>query len=420
MTASPLLATADSYAAATAPRHTLGDKRVFPGTHRSVAPEETWARIEPMFPALGITRVGCVTGLDHLDVPVWIACRPNSRSLSTSQGKGLTDETAKVSAAMEALELHHAERPRLPLSLASVHEMEMAGEPLADLGGLAGTTGSRFHRSRPMLWAEAADIRSGAMAWLPFEVVHTSALLPAPTGSGCFSSTSNGLASGNTLEEATVHALCEVIERDAAAVWQAAPAHSRDSRRLDLDTVVEPDARSVLDHLAARRVQVTVHDVTSDVGVPTYLAEIRDHGGWVSSAFTGMGCHLDRGVALLRAVLEAAQSRLTYITGSRDDLTRRDYRLVQPRDAEPAAVGPGPRSFAEAPGPTGAVSFAEDIAVILARLGRVGITTAHRVDLTSPEFGVPVVRVVVPGLEGPDDDPTYLPGRRARRAGQPS
>ena len=35
-------------------------------------------------------------------------------------------------------------------------------------------------------------------------------------------------------------------------------------------------------------------------------------------------------------------------------------------------------------------------------------------DLTKPEFGVPVVRVVIPGLEGIDSSPRYLRGPRAR------
>jgi ribosomal protein S12 methylthiotransferase accessory factor len=36
------------------------------------------------------------------------------------------------------------------------------------------------------------------------------------------------------------------------------------------------------------------------------------------------------------------------------------------------------------------------------------------VDLTKPEFGIPVVRVIAPGLEAPRDIPGWLPGRRAR------
>ena len=53
-------------------------------------PEATLARVLKLAPALGITRLSTVTGLDRLGVPVAVACRPNSRSLAVFQGKGLT------------------------------------------------------------------------------------------------------------------------------------------------------------------------------------------------------------------------------------------------------------------------------------------------------------------------------------------
>ena len=56
-----------------------------------------------------------------------------------------------------------------------------------------------------------------------------------------------------------------------------------------------------------------------------------------------------------------------------------------------------------------AATCADDLDWILDRLRAVGIAGVVTLDLTRPEMGVPVVRVVIPGLEGPDDhDPTYL------------
>jgi ribosomal protein S12 methylthiotransferase accessory factor len=63
-------------------------------------PEQTWNAIKPRLREFGITRVGEVTGLDRIGLPVWIAIRPNARTLSVSQGKGLDDTAARVSAAM--------------------------------------------------------------------------------------------------------------------------------------------------------------------------------------------------------------------------------------------------------------------------------------------------------------------------------
>ena len=70
-------------------------------------------------PEVGITRLANVTGLDRIGIPVVQAVRPNSRSLSVSQGKGVDMDSAKASAMMEAFELWHAERIELPCLCAS-------------------------------------------------------------------------------------------------------------------------------------------------------------------------------------------------------------------------------------------------------------------------------------------------------------
>src|SRR4029079_18237184 len=61
-------------------------------------------QLERHFDRLGITRVGDLTGLDKIGVPVWFCCRPNSRGLAVSQGKGITAERARLSAIIEAIE----------------------------------------------------------------------------------------------------------------------------------------------------------------------------------------------------------------------------------------------------------------------------------------------------------------------------
>src|SRR5262249_58014799 len=94
------------------------------GTHRVVSPAETMERLRPLLSRMGITRLANVTGLDHIGIPVVMACRPNSRSLSVSQGKGMDIDAAKASAAMESIEGYHAERIQLPLLFATTLEMQ--------------------------------------------------------------------------------------------------------------------------------------------------------------------------------------------------------------------------------------------------------------------------------------------------------
>src|SRR3954462_14696180 len=82
------------------------------GTHRSAAPSDTLMRVRPFSAQMGITRVGNITGLDRIGIPVVVAVRPNSRSVAVSQGKGPTLGQALTSALMEATELFHAEDVR--------------------------------------------------------------------------------------------------------------------------------------------------------------------------------------------------------------------------------------------------------------------------------------------------------------------
>ena len=394
-------------------------KRFFCGAMRVCAPVATLARIMPLCGAAGITRVANITNLDRLGLPVVAAIRPNSRSLSVSQGKGATLEAAKVSAVMEALELYHAERIHLPLIYGSVRELSRF--ELVDTERLPSVQRSRFHHDLPILWIEGHDLVTGSGRWVPFEMVHASARVPAPAGSGCFSATSNGLASGNHLVEAMLHAVCEVIERDSTTMWEAS-LDRRPDTRLDLTSIDDDVCRRLLTRLAEANVAVAVWSTTTDCGVPAFICEIVDagaNGELPLSSFTGMGCHPSRSVALSRAITEAVQCRLTYIAGSRDDLFRREYsptftanqrpRYADLRLAEPTITFADIVEFS-------APTIREDLDWVLERLGAMGCEQVIVVELSKPEYGVPVVRVIIPGLEGPDDDPSYVAGPRALRA----
>lgn len=391
------------------------------GTHRLCAPEETLARVRPFLREMGITRIADVTGLDSLGVPVVMVCRPNSRSLSVSQGKGLTLAAAKVSGVMESIELFHAEHILLPLVLGSYQYLRRSHR-LVEVDALPAVKNSRFHPNLQILWIEGYDILQEETVWLPYEVVHASAITPSPTGSGCFSSTSNGLASGNAPHEALLHGICEVVERDAASVWAMQSLERREATRVDPDSVDDPGCQEVISRCRQAGVAVLIWEITSDIGLPAYLCRVvdrvRDSLGSIRS-FTGMGCHTTRSIALLRALTEAVQSRLTYISGARDDLTRNDYADEELAEAEIERYlksgGPGMtmRRFGDAPS-RDSDSFADDLGWVLDRLRAVGIRRVIAVDLTRPEFRIPVIRVVIPGLESPDSEPEYVPGARAR------
>jgi YcaO-like protein with predicted kinase domain len=391
------------------------------GTHRTVAPAETLSRVRPFMPTMGITRIANITGLDRLGIPVVMVCRPNSRSIAVSQGKGVTLDAAKASGLMESVETFHAESITRPLVLATARELDRS-HPLANIELLPRAMASRFNMDEPILWIEGRDIFGGSSRWLPYEFVHTDYTLPPGPASGCFPANTNGLASGNHLLEAVSHGICEVIERDATTLWLQSSERLKRQRVLRLEGVEDAACQELLKQFTQARVAVRVWDMTSDVGVASfYCLVMGEEDGFVYPEF-GSGCHPARQVALLRALTEAAQARTTYIAGSRDDFSRSDYsETARSRRYERCRMlmdtGGEDRHFHEVPS-SESETIREDVDWILGRLRAVGVQQVLVVDLTKPEFGIPVVRVVIPGLEGPDTGGRgdYVPGPRARAA----
>ncbi len=371
-------------------------------------------------PVMGITRVANVTGLDTVGIPVVMVSRPNSRSISVSQGKGLDVDAAKASGLMESVESYHAERISLPLKLGSVEDLRYT-HGLVDVDRLPRLVDSRFTPYTQLLWVGGRNLLGDREVWVPYELVHLNYTLPLPTGHGCFVASSNGLASGNHLLEAISHAICEVVERDAVTLWHRLDEDGQGQTRIDLDTVDDPGCRDLLDKYAAAGVEVGVWDVTSDVGIPAFLCRIVQRAAPPANGSrpaAGMGCHVSRDVALARALTEAAQSRLTFISGARDDLWRAEYDDFLDPTTHASWLscierGEPCRSLGDVD-TWNSDTFEDDVDWACDRLASVGIGEVVVVDLTKDEFGIPVVRVVIPGLEGVDSSPNYAPGERAR------
>jgi YcaO-like protein with predicted kinase domain len=387
------------------------------GTHRATTPEATLERARPFMAAAGITRVAMLTGLDVIGIPVAASYRPNSRSVAVHQGKGVTVAAAKASAVMEAIETFHAETLTLPLRLASHEEMRRVGPAIDPL--MLPRTGPDAPTGQRLLWAEGVDLADGAPVWAPHELVGIDLSAAAQPGEGAFQATTNGLASGNHWTEAVASGLYEVVERDAVTLWQQMPAAAQDARTLDLATVDGVASRALLPHFQSAGLAIGVWDVTSDIGLPAFACLVASVPGTDGVApELGFGCHADRDVALCRALTEAAQARLTVISGARDDIGAAGYRdsglLRQHRAARNWLSPPGLRDFRAVPSVAGD-TLAFDLDAALKCLARAGFGQVVCFDLTRPEIGVPVVRVIVPGLEGPWAPPggEYHPGRRA-------
>jgi len=394
-------------------------KKFTHGCHRAIPPEQTLDAIVPFLKRSGITRVADVTGLDYPGVPTVMVTRPNSRSLSVTQGKGLSLEAAKVSAIMEAIEQEHAETPELSLRLARVGELAGQLCDLAKLPRFPRSNGPLTDDSR-LLWAQASCLTTETARWVPFEMVHLDLTLPLPEATGFFPLSSNGLASGNTLEEATLHGLLELIERDARSLFFLSPRSERDARRLGQETIADEACRSLLERFERAGLAVAVWDITTNLGLAAFLVGVldrEDNPFRRTPLAYGSGAHLDRNVALLRALTEAAQTRLTNIVGTRDDTLPSHLEHARSLERQAAyrselAISMLPtRSFQDIPH-SFFDSFSRDLEFVLARLLEHDMPQALRVDLSRPGWPVHVVRMIVPGLEGHIDMPGYIPGER--------
>jgi YcaO-like protein with predicted kinase domain len=384
---------------------------------RTARAEAAVARVLAHKARLGITRVAVLTGLDRIGIPVVMVCRPNARSSAVFHGKGLDLVSAKASGLMEAAETWHAEHADLVLRHGSAADLKDRFE-LVDGHRLPLLPGRRFDAEAPMLWAHGLSLFDGRPVLVPVDLVHADMTRSGPPMAGFFAASTNGLASGSHALEATSHALCETIERDATSLWRFVAPQRQAQRRIDLASVDDPAARSVVERLAGAGIASAAWDVTSDIAVPSFRAVLVDPEDAHGHIGIGAGTHPRREVALVRALLEAAQVRTTYIVGSREDIVAGDYAPAalaeRHRQALAALAGPTPRDF-RAAGQSRFTTLREEVDWLLDRLRSAGLDEAVAVDLTQPGIGIPVVRVVVPGLEGSDHHATYSPGERARR-----
>ncbi|MDT0459156.1 YcaO-like family protein [Streptomyces sp. DSM 41527] len=296
-------------------------KTYLDGTHRTRSPGETWEAIQPLLAAFDIPRVADVTGLDDIGIPVAMAIRPMGRTLSVAQGKGSTLVAARVSAAMEAIEACHGEYavPRTGLRTSA----ERLGLPYR-VTALEHHPGSLVTKKTIMEWTTGHFVASGAEIPVPVAAIELGRQMHSWWRLHLPASSTNGLASGNTRDEAVSHALYELIERDVLSEL-IDPLRPVAAQRIDSTSVDDPHCSRLIEHLERARVWFELWSLKNIYGVPVMACYIWREDQQAITV-SGSGAHLDPSVALSRAITEAAQTRLTYISGSREDTHPIAYR----------------------------------------------------------------------------------------------
>lgn len=372
----------------------------FKGTHRVIAPQKTIEINESKLKTAGVTRIADITDLDRIGIPIYTAIRPTAEdgAVSIYGGKGITKEHSKASAMMEAFERYSAERQDSDETLISkIGEIEgdfINPESL----NLPKDFKKDKLKSMDLEWSLAKDIISNEDYYIPTNAIYHPYKYPI----SLFKSNTNGLASGNILEEAVLHGIFEVIERDA---WSIFELTHKNYAQIDTDSIESDVINQTIDKFESNGIKIKLMNFTADIDIPTIAASADDTVTKDAGLLTlGMGTHLDPEVAILRALTEVAQSRATQINGAREDTVRADFAREAGYERmkrinkyyfkeEDEKV---PLSSIENKSTT---SITKDLEIVKEELMANDIDKILYYDLTRPELDVSVVRVVIPEME---------------------
>ncbi len=377
----------------------------FKGTHRIIAPERTIEINEDKLKTAGITRIADITDLDRIGIPIYTAIRPTAEegAVSIYGGKGITKDHARASAMMEGFERYSAERQESDeVTIATLDEISDTGDYInPESLNLPKDFRKENLDSMKLEWSPAKDIISGKEYFIPTNAIYH----PYIHGNDCeslFKSNTNGLASGNILEEAILHGIFEVIERDA---WSIFELTHKNYAQIDLESIESNIVNESIDKFESEGIKIKLMDFTADIKVPTIAASADDTVTRDAGLLTlGMGTHLDPEVAILRALTEVAQSRATQINGAREDTVRADFAreagyermkrinkyYFREEDDKIELSSIENRST---------TSITKDLEIVKDELTANDIDKILYYDLTRPELDVSVVRVIIPEME---------------------
>ncbi len=410
------------------------------GGHRVVLPEETLARYGHHVSAI----TGAVAMLERVTLPstpqsthtgdgvlhVYIAgnnmARPHHNLAelrgdlrNMSAGKGTSDVQARASGLCEGLERYSGVfRGDEPRRRARLRDLGDAAISLGDCllfserqyreREARNAHGSRFSfipvpfdPEAEIDWSPVWSLTRGDVRYLPTAFCYYD--YPQPQARTFCIGCSNGNAAGNTLEEAILQGFLELVERDSVALWW----YNRVRRPgVDLASFGEPYLERLRAFLSAHRREFWVIDLTADLDIPVFASISRRTDGPPEQIVLGFGAHLDPKIALLRAVTEMNQmlsSPLLKPVGKETD-----DRAIDPETAHwlrTATSANQPYLLPAAGEPRTAASYTqtwtdditEDVRACQALVERAGLEMLV-LDQTRPEIGLPVAKVIVPGL----------------------
>lgn len=373
--------------------------KYFGCTHRALKPSQTIKNVEKKLKTAGVTRVTEITHLDRVGIPVYSAIRPTAQegAVSIYAGKGATTQQAKASAMMESFERYSAEKQvsdKKRIVKGSYEDISNSLNPESLI------LPHEISLNENLEWIESQDIFSEDKIMIPANSVFHP--YECDNAINLFKSNTNGLASGNVLEEAVFHGITEVIERDA---WSIFEVRKKSNAEIDCSNVQNPIITDLMDKFKKAGIEIKLIDLTADIQVTT-MAAVADDAVLKDPALLtlGVGTHLDPEIAAIRAITEVAQSRATQIHGTREDTVRavfmRKAGYERMKRINKHWFGESKKiiDLDELKNKSSS-SFKEDIQIATQEIKKCGMKKAFYVDLTRDEVKVPVVRVIIPGME---------------------
>ena len=404
------------------------------GGERSVAPEVTLAKYRHLVSPISGVVTWLSSTTDELDSWLhvhWagsnLGMRSRNLSLlrrslrSKSAGKGASQQQSEVSAMCEAIERYSGtfqgdeirSKKRYTefasasevihpnaIQLFSDDQLDNA-ESINAKGHPYNVVPRRFDEEALIDWSPVWSLASSCHRYLPTSMLYNSS--PEQRSADDLIADSNGCAAGNTLEEAILQGFCELVERDAFAIWWYNQLRVPE---VDLASFEDPYLASAKNYYAQYKREVWLLDVTSDLGIPTFVSVSRKLNADTEDIIYGAGAHFSPRIAALRAICELNQC-LTWLPrpgvsdGSPmidDPLALWWWKSVRIDECiwlQPQADVPL-REASSFPLIESSDTM-QDVQYCVTLMQSLDLDFLV-LDQTRPDIGMPVVRVLVPGL----------------------
>ncbi len=402
-----------------------------PGGYRTVTPKETLQKyqhhisnitgivpyLKPYHPIENVPIYNFGSGKNlalHSSSLFWL----NLHLRSANGGKGSTPIQAKTGALCEAIERYSLMyQGKTYTHFTSYNELEKAIDPNSCMLYSEQQYQQReqinkestkfyslipipFDRDKKMDWTPVYNLTKNEFEYLPS--CYCFAQYPAEDENKLYAyPDSNGCAAGNTIEESILQGFLELVERDAAAIWW----YNRiQYQTVDLASANNSYIDEMIEYYKSSNRSLYVLDITTDINIPVFVAISHDLStDSADKILYAFGAHVDVNIALERAVIELNQL-LPIVTKKEDEYLTSDQVFINWLDTATLKENPyllpldGKAKNIQTDYPTQCNPTVYDsVTLCIDKTKKLGLETLV-VDLTQPDVGLPVAKVIVPGL----------------------